>query len=104
MMVADLVEPAATLADGSSLDEVEVARGVALEVEDILVEVLRGLQFEIEDVIAVRLAIAVRIAELPKTIAAGDEDLAVHDLEAERMIESGGETAPSHLVEFIIDT
>ena len=103
-MVADLVEPSAALTNRSGLDEVKISRGVALEVEDVLVEVFRGLQFEIEDVIAVRLAVAVRIAELPKTIAAGDEHLAVHDLEAERMIESGGETAPSHLVEFIIDT
>ena len=102
-MVADLVEPAAALADGAGLDEVEVACGVSLQVEDELMEVLRGLQFEVEHIVAVRLTVAVRVAELPEAVAAGDQDLAVHDLEAERMIEAGGEATPGDLGESVVD-
>ena len=103
MVVADFVEPAAALTDGSGLDEVEVTRGVSLQVEDEFVEVLRRLEFEIEDVVAVRLAVAVRVAEFPKAVTAGDEHLAVHDLEAERMVKSGGETTPGDLGELVIN-
>jgi len=66
VVVADFVEPAAALTDGSGLDEVEVTRGISLQVEDELMEVLRRLELEVEDVVAVRLAVAVRVAELPR--------------------------------------
>ena len=104
VVVADLVETPTTLTDGTSLDDVEIAGGVRLEVESELVEILGDHQIEVEGFVGVAFAVAIRVAQLPEAIAAGDIDLAVHDLEAERVIESGSKTTPSDLLQFIIDT
>ena len=62
MVVADLVEPAAALTDGSGLDEVEVTRGISLQVEDELMEVLGDHDVEVERLVSVGLAVTVGVA------------------------------------------
>ena len=103
VVVANLVEAAAALADRTGLDEVEVAGGVGLQVEDELVEILRDHHVEVEGLIGIALAVAVRVAQFPDTVAARDEDFPVHDLEPKGMIQAGGETTPSHLRQVVVD-
>ena len=103
MMVADLIETPTSLADRAGLDDVEIAGRVGLQVEGELVEIPGDHEVEIEYLVGVALAVAVRITELPDAIAAGDIDLTVHDLEAERVIETGSEATPGDLLEFVID-
>ena len=103
-MIADLVEAAAALADRSCLDDVEVTGRVGLQVEGEFVEALGDHEVEVESLVSVALAVAVGVAQLPDAIAAGDIDLAVHDLESERVIEPGGKATPGNLLELIVDT
>ena len=102
-MVTDLVEAAATFAHGAGLDVIEVTSGVRLQVEYELMEVLRDHHVEVESLIGVGFAVAIRVAEFPDAIAAGDVDFAVHDLKSEGMVQAGGETTPGDLGQFVVD-
>ena len=78
----------------AALGVVEVPLGVDLEAHRELVEVLGHLVVAVEALVEVDLAVAVEVAEDGDLVAAGDVDLAVDDLQAERLEEARGDPPP----------
>ena len=57
-------------------------------------KVLCDLVIAVEALVEVSFAIAVQVAQNHKLIAAGDEDLAIDNLDAERLKEARGDALP----------
>ena len=81
------VEPAGLL-------EVQRAVGATLQVHRVGVVGASDLEARVEADVAVGLAVAVAVLEAPDAVPSEDEDLPVHDLEPERLVEAGREATP----------
>ena len=85
------------LAVAGGLGVIEIPVRVGLQVHRELVEVLGHLVVAVEVLIKVGLAVAVEVAEDHDLVAAGDEDLPVADLQAERLEQSRRDPPPREL-------
>ena len=88
---------------GAGLGEVEVPLGVGLEVEGELVEAGRHGHVVVERLVEVGLAVAVEVVQPGDPVAAQDVDLVVHDLQAQRLEQPGGEPLPGQLLQLLVD-
>jgi hypothetical protein len=67
-------------------------------------EVFSDLMVAVDVFIVVDFAIGIEVVEADDLVTAGDVDLVVEDFEAERLEESGGDSAPGELVVGIVDS
>ena len=81
----------------------EIAGLVRVQVEVELVVVRRHDGVVVEALVEVRLAVAVQVMQPRELVAAGDVNLAAHDLKAERLKHPGGEPLPRQLALRVIE-
>ena len=78
----------------AGLEEVEVALRVGFEAGVVGVFAAAGVPVVVEALVEVGLAVVVEVVQARELAAFEHDDLAVHDLQAERLVQPGGEALP----------
>src|SRR5580765_5828379 len=88
---------------GRTFAEVEIARGVSVQVESELVIIIGYHHVVVKILVEVSFTILVQIVQAIDLVATSDIDRIVDDLQPERLKHPGGKPLPRQLVELVVD-